>query len=312
MDILLLSFSYVAPFIVYLLLGIASKRLFSTSSKTYLDINMFVFKIFLPLSLFFNIYNSDFASVDFSDPLLISLIGTLLIFFLAIFFYGKRNLPKASKSVMIQNSFRSNFILFGIPLTQNIMGPTVSGLAGLMTALVIPLFNILSVIVLAFYYKEKVSFLKTILQILKNPLTIASLIAILLKYFELRIPGLLVDTLYPLGKIATPMALFALGGRFIFRTERSTIRLLLEGLLVRLFVVPLIAIFVSVSFGIRGEALALLLVLFGGPVAVTSYTMAQQMGGNEQLAAQLLVYTTVFSTFSLFVFISILKTYGFF
>jgi predicted permease len=40
--------------------------------------------------------------------------------------------------------------------------------------------------------------------------------------------------------------------------------------------------------------------------------MAQQMGGNEQLAAQLLVYTTVFSTFSLFVFISILKTYGFF
>lgn len=117
---------------------------------------------------------------------------------------------------MIQNSFRSNFILFGIPLTQNIMGSTVSGLAGLMTALVIPLFNILSVIVLAFYYKEKVSFLKTILQILKNPLIIASLIAILLKYFELRIPGLLVDTLYPLGKIATPMALFALGGRFIF------------------------------------------------------------------------------------------------
>ena len=34
MDILLLSFSYVAPFIVYLLLGIASKRLFSTSSKS--------------------------------------------------------------------------------------------------------------------------------------------------------------------------------------------------------------------------------------------------------------------------------------
>jgi len=103
------------------------------------------------------------------------------------------------------------------------------------------------------------------------------------------------------------MALFALGGRFIFRTERSTIRLLLEGLLVRLFVVPLIAIFVSVSFGIRGEALALLLVLFGGPVAVTSYTMAQQMGGNEQLAAQLLVYTNCIFYFFSFCFYQHLK-----
>ena len=68
---------------------------------------------------------------------------------------------------MIQNSFRSNFILFGIPLTQNIMGSTVSGLAGLMTALVIPLFNILSVIVLAFIKRKCLS--KDNPQILKNP-----------------------------------------------------------------------------------------------------------------------------------------------
>ena len=312
MDVLLLSFSCVAPFIVYLFLGYGSKKILKISPATFLDLNTIVFRIFLSLNLFFNIYCSDFDSVDFSRPILIGLICVFVFFILAIIFYGKRKIPNTDKSVMIQNSFRSNFILFGIDLTESIMGRPVSALGGIMTAIFIPLFNVFAVLVFSFYAKEKVSFMKVTVNILKNPLIIAAVLAIILNYFNVAMPDLLFDILYPLGKMATPLALFALGGRFVFATDRASRKLLLEGLLIRLVIIPLIVLLIIIPMGIRGETLALLLVLFGGPVAVTSYTMAQQMGGNEQLAAQLLVYTTVFSTFTLFIFISIFKAYGFF
>ncbi|HHT24454.1 MAG TPA: AEC family transporter [Clostridiaceae bacterium] len=312
MDILLLSFSCVAPFIIYLFLGFTSKKILKISSATFLDINTIVFRIFLPLNLFFNIYRSDFASVNLSRPLLIGLICVLVFFLLAMIYYGKRNIPNADKSVMIQNSFRSNFILLGIELTESIMGTEVSALGGVMTVMFIPLFNVLAVLVFSFYAKEKVSFIKVLARILKNPLIISSLLALVLNYFNVSVSDWLFNVLFPLGKMATPLALFALGGRFVFTTDRESRKLLFEGLLFRLILIPLIVMLIIIPMGIRGEALALFLVLFGGPVAVTSYTMAQQMGGNEQLAAQLLVYTTVFSTFTLFVFISIFKSYGFF
>lgn len=312
MDVLLLSFSYVAPFLVYMLLGYGSKRVFKIKSETFLDLNTIVFKIFLPLSLFFNVYNSDFESVDFSKPLLIGIIGTLVIFLFFLVFYSRRKLAKADKSVMIQNSFRSNLILFGIPLTQSIMGTSISGLAGIMIAIIVPLFNILAVIVLAIYANEKISFFKTIWNIIKNPLIIASIIAILLRYFNVILPELVVDIMSPLGSLATPLALLALGGRFSFKTDRNIRKLLIEGTFIRLILVPFVGLAVALLLDVRGEALALLLTLFGGPVAVSSYTMAQQMGGNDKLAAQLLVYTTILSSFTLFIFISLFKAFAYF
>ncbi|MGI6579243.1 MAG: AEC family transporter [Saccharofermentanales bacterium] len=312
MDILFLSFSCVAPFIVYLFLGYGSKKILKISSATFLDLNTIVFRIFLSLNLFFNIYCSDFATVDFSRPILIGLVCVLVFTLSGLIFYGKRKIPNTDKSVMIQNIFRSNFILFGIDLTESIIGKPVSALGGVMTAIFIPLFNVFAVLVFSFYAKEKVSFGKAIINILKNPLIISAFLAIVLNTLKISMPDLLFNILYPLGKMATPLALFALGGRFVFATTRESRKLLLEGLFIRLILIPLIVLAIIIPMGVRGETLALLLVLFGGPVAVTSYTMAQQMGGNEQLAAQLLVYTTVFSTLTLFVFISIFKTYGFF
>ena len=73
--------------------------------------------------------------------------------------------------------------------------------------------------------------------------------------------------------------------------------------LTRLVIVPLIGIAIAVFAGIRGEALACLLVTLGSPVAISSFTMSQQMDGDGTLAAHNVVVTSTFCIFTLFIWI---------
>lgn len=312
MDNIYLSFMCIMPIMVYLMIGLASRKLLRIRAESFLDLNKIVFNIYLPASLFLNIYTNDFNHIQLSYPLVFALVGVTLSFLISMIIYGLRRMPDQDKSVMIQASFRSNFILFGLPLTQNIMGGQVTGLTGLMVALIIPLFNVLATIVLSIYAKERRSFIKIVFRILKNPLIIASLLGFVMRYAGLVLPEFTLSILESLSAIATPLALLALGGRFSFSLSTSLLKKLVEALFVRLIFVPAICLSLAVFSGIRGEGLALLLSLFAGPVAVTSYTMAQQMSANEKLAGQILVYSTLFSNLTLFIFISIFKHFGFF
>ena len=67
---------------------------------------------------------------------------------------------------------------------------------------------------------------------------------------------------------------------------------------------------IAIALGYREQALASVFIAFGGPVAVSSITMAQQMDGDSDLAAELVISTTLFSVLTLFVFIFIFKMLG--
>ena len=52
------------------------------------------------------------------------------------------------------------------------------------------------------------------------------------------------------------------------------------------------------------------MVLFMAPSAVSSYTMAQQMDADGELAGQQVVFTTAFSILTIFLFVLITKNFG--
>ena len=64
-------------------------------------------------------------------------------------------------------------------------------------------------------------------------------------------------------------------------------------------------------FGYRME-LGVIVILFGAPTAVSSFPMAQAMGGDGPLAANLVVLTTVCSMATLFLMIFLCKLAAFF
>jgi predicted permease len=60
--------------------------------------------------------------------------------------------------------------------------------------------------------------------------------------------------------------------------------------------------------GLRNEMLVPVLIFFGAPTAVSSFPMAQQMDGDGELAASLVVFTSALSILTIFVWVFVLKT----
>ena len=92
---------------------------------------------------------------------------------------------------------------------------------------------------------------------------------------------------------------------------KKNIKYILFGSLGKLIITPLIIISISIAIGIRGVYLGCILAAMASPVAVSSFTMAKEMDGDADLAAQLVIITTLLSLITIFLWVFILKSLGF-
>lgn len=305
MDVLLYSINALLPIVLPIALGYLIRRLKMLSAETLREMNGMIFKTLLPLLIFMNIYGTETIVRLLVRELAFALTTILLIF--AVAWLGVALLVKRRelKGMIIQALFRSNFVLYGVPLSSMLLGDKTSGITEILIAFVIPLYNFLAVFILSYYGGKSFSLKEVAGRILRNPLIIACVLAILVKQLGLVIPEPLLPALSTLAKTATPLALLVLGGQFFFSSGRKYLRYLVPTVTLRIFFIPLLVLFVAVKIGFPAESLIAFLALFASPVAVSSYTMAQQMCEDAELSAQILVYTSVFSAFSLLFFISI-------
>ena len=213
--------------------------------------------------------------------------------------------------MLIQGIARSNYAIFGIPLVMMMYPEGDTSIAVLLVAVVVPVFNVLSTIALMIFSGEKSSPWRIVKGVLLNPLILGTLAGFLLWYFRIPIPTLIETPLRSLSSVATPLALFTLGASLDFGKARANSRLLVIGVAGRLVVVPLIFLSLAVALGIRDVSLAALIAVYASPTSVSSFPMAQQMGGNGDLAGGQVVFTTVFSILTVFLWVFALKSLGF-
>jgi len=76
----------------------------------------------------------------------------------------------------------------------------------------------------------------------------------------------------------------------------------------KLVIVPLVTVGIAALLGFRNEALGTIFILFGAPSAVSSYIMARNMKNDSDLAAQILLFTTMLCLFTVFSGVFLLKT----
>ena len=216
MDSIILAFKVVFPIFTYIIIGYILKIKNFFDEKSLVVINNLVFKLFLPCMLFYNIYNTEISEV-----LNIRLIGFsvafILLVFAALMIISPYFIKDGSKcGVFIQGSFRSNFVLFGLPVTLSLLGEGKGGLTIVAIAIVIPLYNILAVICLERFRNGKTDIVSLFNGIIKNPLIIASLLGFIFLLFNIRLPDFCDTTIKNLSNVATPLSLIGLGGTFTF------------------------------------------------------------------------------------------------
>lgn len=127
----------------------------------------------------------------------------------------------------------------------------------------------------------------------------------------------LYTTISNVASIASPLALIVLGGQFQFQAAANMKREIVAGTVWRIIVAPVIAIGLAYLLSTftpllhcASQDYPALIALFGTPTAVSSAIMAGQMGNDEQLATQLVVWTSVCSIATLFITVCLLMSAG--
>ena len=300
----LLSFSVVFPIFLLMALGFFIKRIRLVNETTVKQMNAVVFRVLLPTMLFKNVYESSVSEVFDGRLILFALgcaLGAVLVLCAVVPLFVKDN---AKRGALIQGTFRSNFVIFGLPIAEALCGSAATGTAAVLIAFVIPLFNVAAVVVLEAFGGKRVGAGKILKGIVKNPLIIASVLGLLVNVSGIRFPSVVETAVKNVSGITTPLALVLLGASIRFSTVRGNLRQLIAGLSVKLLVIPAVCLSLAAfAFGFRGADFAILIALFASPAAVSSFTMAVEMGGDEDLAGQLVMFGTAFSVLTMFLWI---------
>ncbi|MEG1967890.1 MAG: AEC family transporter [Clostridia bacterium] len=305
-----LAFSVVCPLFLMMALGYFL-RLIKLFNEAFLrQLNKLCFSVFLPAILFINVYDSDFSS-SFQPRLVVFAIACVLAMFAVLMLlvprFEKSNLRRG---VMVQGIFRSNYILFGLPMAASLFGASETGTTAVLIAFVIPLFNLLSVIALEIFHVGKVNIKRILMGVVTNPLILGAMAAFVFLLTGLRLPRVVEQTVRDISKIATPLALIILGGSFTFSRLKPNLKHIVAAVSGRLILIPLCFVSLSVAFGFRGVALGALLAMFASPTAVSSFTMAQQLHADDELAGQIVVVGSLCSVVTIFLWISLLSYWG--
>ena len=310
MENFLLAFNVVFPIFLIMMLGVILKRKNMVDDKSLNVMNSLIFRLFMPTLLFFNIYNTgDLSTLSFDNLKLLAyaFISILIVLFLAWLIYMPNVKDKKKLSVLIQGVYRGNFVLFGLAIADSLYGKENLGTVSLLTAIVIPTFNVIAVILLEYYSGNEVNKIKLIKQVFKNPLIIATLTAIVFLVLKINIPKPVYKAIGDISKIATPLAFLVLGAGLKFGNILKNLKYLISVNILRLIGNPLITVGLGKLLGFQGIELVALLSMSACPTAVASYTMAKEMNADGDLAGEIVATTSMLSIFTIFCWVLVLK-----
>ena len=169
----------------------------------------------------------------------------------------------------------------------------------------IALFNALAVISFSLFAPDEKrlspadAVKKIALSIAKNPLIISIVLAALVSLLPFKLPAIVTKPLGYLSNLTLPLSLLSLGAGFRFSALRGNLKLALTATAVKMALMPAAVLAVAIALGFRGVDLGVVLILFGGPSAVSGYIMAKNMGGDHELTGQITLMTTFACVFTL-------------
>lgn len=311
MNNIILSFKVVFPLLIYMSLGYFLRQKKFLCDSTISEMNRVVYKIFIPVTLFMNVLGSN-IDIEFDlSVLLFAIISVITLFLILCFVITKFEHNKKNASVIIQGIYRSNFVLFGITVTSSICGSNNLGMTSIIATFIVPIFNILAVILFEVFRGGKINYKNVIKGIITNPLIIASILGVIVLVLKINIHEIILIPLESINNITTPFALIILGSTFKFNGLFKYGKSLLLATFGKLIIAPCIFVSIAIFMGFRGSNLVSLMVLFASPTSVSSFSMADNMGGNGELAAYIVVTTSTVAILSIFAWTFTLSSLGF-
>ena len=312
-DNFVVAVSAVVPMFCLMAIGAFVKFRRWLTDEELNHMNRMVFRVFFCCMMFYSIYTTELATSFRPRLMIFAVCGVLMVFALLMIFVPRIEPDNRRRGVLVQAIFRSNFVLMGVPIVANIFGDENIAVSTVMIAVIVPLYNILAVFALETFRNGKFSLVPILKDIFKNPMILGGIAGAALLILGVEVPK---PVLKPIGQISaatTPVALIILGASFKLGSTHEHRRQLFGAIFGRLIFVPAIILSTAAFvFGFRGVEFVTLVAIFASPCAVVSFAMAQQMGGDADLAGNCVVFTSALSCLTIFCWILLFKTLGVF
>ena len=269
-----------------------------------------IFKVFMPVLLFKNIYDMDFSQGFAYREMMFTGICMLVNFVFCLKLPRYLTNDPRKSSVIGQAVVRGNYILFGVAVSEALYGEGNIGAVVMLGVLVVPAINVFSAIILESGLSGRSSPGKLIMAVLKNPMIVGAIFAFIFKAFTIPLPSPVHSVVRSVANSTVTISFISLGVGLDMADAVADRRLLLWGIFLRMVVVPVVFMPLAIVSGFRDQSLCAILVAFAAPSAVASYPMAVAMGADGQLAGQLVCMTTLISILTMFLWTLFLRSMG--
>ncbi len=313
MDNFIFSLNATVPIFIIILLGYILRQK-NLVNENFVNIgNKIGYIIFLPALLFKDISGADIKG-EFNVKFLIFCMGATVIS-IAVIWILSEIFIKDKKIIgsFVQGSFRGSAAVLGIAFVENMYGD--SGMAPMMVLGAVPLYNVFAVIILTIKSENSIGndnlFKKSFINILKNPIIWGIVVGLTFSVLEIKLPAMINKAVNSVASLATPFALIILGAGFEGKKALAKIKPTIVATALKLFIIPAVFIPIAMYMGFRNQEMIAILIMLGAPSTVSCYVMAKNLGNDDVLASSIVVASTFLSSFSITMWIFILKTMGY-
>ncbi|MEM1213660.1 MAG: AEC family transporter [Planctomycetota bacterium] len=321
MSVLLQVVETLLPLVVLVALGYALVRTGFLSDGVRRQFDRWVYWVGLPALLVAKVSEAGAMDASVARVVVAMAVVTLAAAGLGWLLWWVGSREAGAFGVVVQGASRGNLAFVGLPVIELGGGDakTVALAAVGLTATVV-LYNVISVGALVWGRETAGSgggrlgwammARRLGWSMVSNPLIIACVLGVGLAASGWMLPAVVSRSLGLVGQPAGPLALMSLGGAMVVYRLRGHLGLAGLAAVVKLGVCPAVAYGMAVGLGLDAQEALAVLVLSATPTAVASYVLVTQLGGDEGLAASIIVATTAGSVISLGVALALAGGWG--
>lgn len=288
-----------------ILCGYLICRFTALNRTVWQQVESLVYFFLFPVLLFHSIVKSPLdvvaASALIGAGLSLAACAILLAYSLPHWpFLGPR-LDRRDHAASAQVAFRFNSFI-GLALAERLAGPQGLLLIAVLIGFCVPLFNIGAVWPMA--RQGNTGLLR---ELVRNPLIIATASALAANLLGFRMPSWLEPSVSRVGSASLALGLMAAGAGMQLGALRQGQWLGVSVLLIKHLLMPLMALGLSVLFGLDPVQTTILLAFSALPTASTCYVLAARMGYNGPYVAALVTLSTLCGMLSLPLALDVLR-----
>lgn len=281
----------ILPIFVIMGIGFFMQKKFNLDIQTLARINIY---FLVPGFIFVKLYSTQFSFNLFVKVLIFFVIYVFILYLISILVARITGADKGMKTSFSNSVMFFNSGNYGVPVNDLVFKSDPLALS--IQVIVLTLQNIFLFSYGIFSLQSiKIGKLQAAIGYFKMPVLYALIAGVTLNIFSVPIPSFIWVPANYISEAMISLALLTLGAQVANIKFKSGLSSVYFSLLLRLIVGPLIALGIIFIFGMHGITAQALLIASAMPTSVNSAVIAQEYKNHPNFAAQVVLFSTLFS-----------------